>query len=99
MSKTESIAPVEAGTNLTYTITASNNGPSDASEVGITDTLPTETTFVSATPTQGDWGETAGAVTCDLGDLAAGQSAQVIIVVLVDISLAEGAVITNSAVS
>jgi uncharacterized repeat protein (TIGR01451 family) len=38
-----------SGTNLTYTITISNNGPSDASNVQLGDPTPARLTFVSAT--------------------------------------------------
>src|SRR5207244_12664541 len=39
------------GTNITYTITLTNNGPSNAQSVSLTDAVPTATTFVSATQT------------------------------------------------
>ncbi|MFN0182137.1 MAG: hypothetical protein ACKVZ0_25310 [Gemmatimonadales bacterium] len=42
-------ASVLAGADAVYTITALNNGPSAATNVVITDTLPTGATFVSAT--------------------------------------------------
>src|SRR5439155_506878 len=41
-------ATVNAAQNLTYTITVTNNGPSDASAVVVLDTLPAGVTFVSA---------------------------------------------------
>ena len=46
-------ASVTAGTNATYTVTVVNNGPSDAVSVTLTDVLPANTTFVSATQTSG----------------------------------------------
>ena len=49
VTKTDTPDPVSAGQNLTYTITARNNGPSRASGVSITDTLPNDVTFISAT--------------------------------------------------
>ena len=69
-------APNYAGANLVYTITAANNGLSNATGVTVTDTLPslTDVTFVSAstsvtgvTPTI-----TGNVVTADFGNLAAG---------------------------
>jgi uncharacterized repeat protein (TIGR01451 family) len=42
-----------AGTNITYTITLTNNGPSNAANVALTDTVPANTTFVSASQTTG----------------------------------------------
>src|SRR5439155_844714 len=41
-------AAVNAAQNLTYTITVTNSGPSDASAVVVFDTLPAGVTFVSA---------------------------------------------------
>ena len=49
VTKTDSPDPVAAGADLTWTITAANAGPSDAQSVGLTDTLPAGTTFVSLT--------------------------------------------------
>lgn len=46
-------AAVTAGSNITYTVTASNAGPSNAANVALTDVLPANTTFVSATQTSG----------------------------------------------
>ena len=40
--------PVIVGDTLTYTLTAINNGPGDATGVTLTDRLPTGVTFVSA---------------------------------------------------
>src|SRR5439155_14558658 len=39
---------VNAAQNLTYTINATNNGPSDATSLVVRDTLPSGVTFVSA---------------------------------------------------
>lgn len=48
VTKTDSPDPVNAGTNIAYTITVGNAGPS-AANVTLTDTVPTNTTFVSLT--------------------------------------------------
>ena len=42
-------ATVTAGTNFNYTITVTNNGPSNATGVTVSDTLPSSVAFVSAT--------------------------------------------------
>ncbi|HET8773146.1 MAG TPA: hypothetical protein VFP80_05125 [Thermoanaerobaculia bacterium] len=65
-------ADVVASTDLTYTITVENDGPSDASNVVLTDTLPAGTTFVSSS---------CGTNPCAIGTLAAGASVVVTIVV------------------
>ena len=46
--KSASPNPVVAGSQLTYTFTATNNGPSNATGVTIVDTLPAGTTYISA---------------------------------------------------
>jgi uncharacterized repeat protein (TIGR01451 family) len=45
--------PVKRGKTLTYTTVVTNNGPSFASGVVLTQTLPEGSDFVSATATQG----------------------------------------------
>ncbi|HYG73085.1 MAG TPA: hypothetical protein VEC15_12485 [Actinomycetota bacterium] len=71
LTKTDSVDPVVAGQDVTYTMTAVNEGPSTARDVQITDAIPAGTSFVSAS----DGGALAGGVvTWDLGSLAAGQS-------------------------
>lgn len=67
-------------TNLTYTITVTNNGPASSSGVVLTDTLASGLTFVSSTPTQGSCSGTT-TITCNLGTLASGASATVSVVV------------------
>jgi uncharacterized repeat protein (TIGR01451 family) len=52
-AKVDTPDPVIAGTNLTYTITASNRGPSAALNFRISDPLPTGTVFVSAAASAG----------------------------------------------
>ena len=49
--KAASVASVTAGENLTYTLTVTNNGASDAQNVVLTDALPVGTSFVSFTGT------------------------------------------------
>ncbi|MFQ5460877.1 MAG: DUF11 domain-containing protein, partial [Anaerolineae bacterium] len=53
VTKTASPDPAVAGQSLTYSVTATNNGPDAAANVSITDQLPTNATFVSATPSAG----------------------------------------------
>lgn len=49
VTKTVDLATAAPGDQLTFTITATNNGPSPAEAVTITDDLPANVTFVSAT--------------------------------------------------
>ncbi|MCH8109322.1 MAG: DUF11 domain-containing protein [Chloroflexi bacterium] len=85
--------PVVAGSQLTYTISVTNNSTSTiATGVKVTDTLPPEVSFESATE---GCDESAGIVTCDLGDLGVIQTVEVTIVVTVDSSARDA--ITNTA--
>jgi uncharacterized repeat protein (TIGR01451 family) len=95
VTKTDSPDPVTAGSDITYTITVTNNGPADADIVQITDAVPAGTSFVSVVPTVASCLGTA-TFTCDLGPLANGASATVTLVVL-DPGATPGTVITNTA--
>lgn len=64
--------------NITYTLAVTNNGPSTATGVILTDTLPAGLTFVSATPTQGTCG--LPNVTCTLGTISSGSTVTVSVV-------------------
>jgi uncharacterized repeat protein (TIGR01451 family) len=72
--------PVAVGQSVTYTLTAGNLGPSDATGVIVTDHLPTGLLLVSARSTQGDCNVADGLVTCHLGSLAAGATVTITIV-------------------
>lgn len=65
-------ATVTEGGNLTYTLTVTNAGPGSASNVTVTDTLPSGETFVSASP---DCSASGSTVTCTIASLASGGSA------------------------
>jgi uncharacterized repeat protein (TIGR01451 family) len=91
VSKGDDPDPVIAGENLTYTLTVTNNGPSKATNIVLTDTLPGGVTLVSAP----DCTELNGIVTCNLGDLESGESTQVTIISQVDSSTT--ATLTNDA--
>ena len=99
VSKVDSVDPVLAGTSLSYTITVGNLGPSDAAIVQLVDTLPSEVTFVSATPDQGSCSELAGTVTCDLATIAPAGSVDVVIAVTVPAGQAATTVTNNASVS
>ncbi|PYX62218.1 MAG: hypothetical protein DMG74_21380, partial [Acidobacteria bacterium] len=79
ITKTGAPNPVKQGNTLTYTLTVTNNGPSDASNVTVTDTLPTTVSYTSATPSQGTCSQATGTVTCLLGAMTSGTTATVTI--------------------
>src|SRR5207244_8749379 len=62
-----------AGTDITYTVTVTNNGPSISSGGTLTDTLPAGTTFAGAS--SGCSQTAPNVVTCTFGALAPGTSA------------------------
>jgi len=51
--KTVSGGTTLAGDNITYTVTLTNHGPSNSQTVSLSDAVPANTTFVSATQTSG----------------------------------------------
>ena len=81
LAKTDSVDPVAVGSLFTYTVTVDNNGPADAQDVVVTDTLPSGLVLDSATSNDGECNESAGTVTCDLGTLVVGAGASIDIVV------------------
>lgn len=82
ITKLDSPDPVRVGESITYTLTASNQGPDEATGVTVVDTLPDGVTFVSASA---GCTALAGEVTCDVGTLAMGADAQFTIVVTADV--------------
>jgi len=71
-------ASVFAASNLVYTISVTNFGPSSASGVVVTDTLPATATFVSAS---GGGVNNSGVVSWTLGTLASGQISNITVTV------------------
>ena len=80
VTKSDSPDPVRRNRDLTYTIVVTNNGTS-SDPASLTDLLPADVRFVSATSTTGSCTQAGTTVTCDLGTLSAGASATVTIVV------------------
>ena len=70
------------GQAITYTIVVTNNGPATANGVLVTDTLPKNTGFGSATSTQGTCGQRphSQAVDCNVGTMASGATVTITIV-------------------
>ena len=83
--------PVEIETNLTYTATVRNTGPSKATNVTLVDALPSDVTFVSAA---GGVTPAGNVLTFNIGTLAVGATATVQFVVSPTADLA-GLSLTN----
>jgi uncharacterized repeat protein (TIGR01451 family) len=80
-------SPVKHGASLTYTIAVANHGPTAASGVMMSDTLPGGTVFGSVSTTMGTCSAPAvggtGTVSCSVGSLSNGASFTVTLVVTV----------------
>jgi uncharacterized repeat protein (TIGR01451 family) len=72
---------VAQGDTLAYTIAVSNNGPYQATNVTLTDPLPSGVTFSSVSTTAGTCSQASGTVTCLLGTMSNGGSATVTLLV------------------
>jgi uncharacterized repeat protein (TIGR01451 family) len=97
-------ATVASGTNITYNLTVSNSGPSDASAVTLSDPFPAGSTFVSSSQTAGPTFActnppvgSGGTVSCTISTFGAGMSAGFSITLHTPSSLAAGATLTNTA--
>jgi uncharacterized repeat protein (TIGR01451 family) len=77
VAKTVNNFTPNVGDTITYTVTASNNGPDDATGVIVTDPLPAGLTFVSDTASQGSYNPATGVWT--IGDMAAHTSQTLLI--------------------
>jgi uncharacterized repeat protein (TIGR01451 family) len=96
------ICPFCAGTNLTYTITATNAGPSTATGVVVKDTIPAQLSVLTVTPSAGSCaagipGNPLQPLTCTLGNLASSGSATITLVATINSSVPNGTVINNNA--
>ncbi|MDQ2700369.1 MAG: DUF11 domain-containing protein, partial [Actinomycetota bacterium] len=83
--KTASTDSVAIGETFTYDLKVTNNGPSKATSVTISDDIPAGLSFVSASLDPGcDFEPVSGTVVCALGSLNSGTSATVTLTVKVD---------------
>ncbi len=98
VTKAASRSPVRAGSNITYTIEITNDGPDDATDVLLTDNLPDETMFVSCHATgDGVPGGSGNNRTVTYASLAVGQTETITLVTKVKAPIGQGTLITNAA--
>jgi uncharacterized repeat protein (TIGR01451 family) len=101
VSKVDNPDPVNTGSNLTYTITVTNNGPDAATNASWADTLPAGTTFVALSEVGGwscispDSGD-SGTVSCSNPSSAVGSSVFSLTVAVGPTVLA-GSILSNTA--
>ena len=100
VTKTDAPDPVDAGSNITYTVTVANSGAGDITAVTLTDAVPGGTTFVSLTAPPG-WGCTTpavggtGTVTCTRPTLTSGASE--VFTLVVNVNSTTGSTVSNTA--
>lgn len=93
---------IQAGTNVTYTITVTNNGPVWAGNVTLQDSVAAETAFVSLVAPAG-WDCDApapgasGMIECTKSSVANGESAEFTVVATVRCTTVDGTAIDNTA--
>lgn len=85
-----------AGENEDYTLTVTNNGPTNVSSFTVTDTLPAGLTYVSASPNICG-GSSGQNVSCTGGAIANGGNAVVTLTVMVDSNAVSGFNVANTA--
>ncbi len=99
ITKTDSADPVDPGTSFFYTLTVVNNGPSDASGLTVTDTVPAGFTISSVTSGLGSCGNLGNLATCTLASLALSDTWTITINVDVDLSTGGGLYTDTATVS
>ncbi|MCG8462965.1 MAG: hypothetical protein MI919_42315, partial [Holophagales bacterium] len=92
LSKSDSSDPIAPGATLTYTLTVDNNGPDEAVNVVVTETMPAG---LSGVATSGCAEDGAGVPTCTLGNILPGFSKSYTIQAQVD--AAAGQTLINQA--
>ncbi|MFN8465060.1 MAG: hypothetical protein U0X20_05890 [Caldilineaceae bacterium] len=84
--------PAIAGGQQSYQVVVSNDGPSDAQAVRVTDTLPAGTGYAGGAA---ECSAAGNVVTCDLGVIPAGSSRSLLINAVVAPATADGIELTN----
>jgi len=94
IDKSTTQTEVRAGEDITYTVTVTNSGTGAAKGVEITETLPTNADYKSHSTASGTY--TAATNLWAAGDIAAGATATLTIVVTVKATVADGAHVVNT---
>ena len=99
ITKTANGTTAFGGFPFSYTLSVTNNGPSTASSVSVSDTLPAGSGFVSATGAGWTCGFAAGVVTCTLPTLAVGPAAPIILTITAPPVVSAGTLSNTATVS
>jgi len=89
---------VAAGTSIAYKLQVTNNGPDDAEDVELTDTVSGDATFQSLTPEEG-WSCPGGALPCSIASLARGKTAVFTVTYNVSDAVPADTIISNTAIA
>jgi uncharacterized repeat protein (TIGR01451 family) len=87
-------ASTTANSNASYTLTATNLGPSFAPQVTVSDFIPVGATFVSSSPSQGACGLVGSQVQCNMGGMVVNGTATVTVVLNLTASITNTATVT-----
>ncbi len=95
IEKTDLVDPIGKGESLIYNIKVTNDGPSDALNVVVTDTLPVSTTYLSNTDSCSG-PDVNDKLTCSLGTIPAGQTVNFLVTVQAPTAVLSGTILTNN---
>lgn len=87
IEKTGTPKTVRAGDELTYSIEVTNTGTTTATQVTVSDILPSGITLASVSSTQGSCDSDGSVLTCNLGSMAAGSTSSIGIITIPSISI------------
>jgi uncharacterized repeat protein (TIGR01451 family) len=93
VTKTANVVSADPSDYITYTITYENTGDADAYNVVIVDTIPSQTTFVSANPD--DYTESGDTYTWNIGVVSSLSSGTITVIVKVDAGTPDQTFLTN----
>ena len=100
ITKTDAPDPVNPGQAVVYTVTVNNAGPSDATNLVVSDNVPSQYTVTSVTSPAGSCGNVGNAVTCTRPAYASGAAAWVITInVTVNAATPGGTYVNTATVS
>ncbi len=94
-SKTADVTEVDPGDTIVYTLYYENSGGGEATGVEITDTIPSDVTFVNSNPGYDD--VTGNTYTWNIGTVAAYSSGTITITVTVNVGVQDGTILHNTA--
>ncbi|MET0736084.1 MAG: hypothetical protein ABWY55_10650 [Microbacterium sp.] len=96
VSKTADAASQAVGERVTYTLTATNAGPSDAADVTLADILPPEVDFIEAISADLACALEGGNVLCRGGALPAGAAVSATVVVELRVGIDPGPIVNTA---